>query len=380
MSRSPVNDDEDAADVEMSDGDEKKSVLDPLHKLHRLVLVEKAYKSGSFGCNRCGKLSKGPSYHCALCSFDLHPQCLSSNEEQKETALVDNRPVCPYDARCYRTNPQHIAEMQHPIKDAALLAKQQLSSAQDDENEEEDMDDENEADDDEADDNDAPNVAGDVNEDEDDNTDEEKPDIDYTMSAKYAWLPTDVTVNTDGTVSIDSYINNLHPKRHRDLYGVLERIFARFVPLFNRVLTDLRHPRDARVEPGNWWGPELELDDSDEDDLMQDYFERRGFIPPDAPTFFTPALPTSIVDLRGHKLQVIVKLANIVLSPDKPKYDGGVWHVEGTLTRITLYCMRVCYDKLIINIDFAFPRILGMKNEDIVSTGFAHITHTHTLT
>ncbi|KAH9842492.1 uncharacterized protein C8Q71DRAFT_733085 [Rhodofomes roseus] len=35
------------------------------------------------------------------------------------------------------------------------------------------------------------------------------------------------------------------------------------------------------------------------------------------------------VDLRGKTLQVIVKLANIVLTPEKPEYGGGTWHVEG---------------------------------------------------
>jgi hypothetical protein len=35
------------------------------------------------------------------------------------------------------------------------------------------------------------------------------------------------------------------------------------------------------------------------------------------------------VVLRGRKLQVIVKLANIVLTPEKPTYPGGSWHVEG---------------------------------------------------
>ena len=35
------------------------------------------------------------------------------------------------------------------------------------------------------------------------------------------------------------------------------------------------------------------------------------------------------VSLRGRRLQVIVKLANIILTPEKPRYDGGTWHVEG---------------------------------------------------
>lgn len=30
----------------------------------------------------------------------------------------------------------------------------------------------------------------------------------------------------------------------------------------------------------------------------------------------------------GNKLQVIVKLANIMLTPEKPSYDGDSWHIE----------------------------------------------------
>ena len=33
--------------------------------------------------------------------------------------------------------------------------------------------------------------------------------------------------------------------------------------------------------------------------------------------------------LCGTTMQVIVKLANIVLTPEKPEYGGGTWHVEG---------------------------------------------------
>lgn len=32
---------------------------------------------------------------------------------------------------------------------------------------------------------------------------------------------------------------------------------------------------------------------------------------------------------RGRPLQVIVKLANIELTPEKPRYNGWTWHVEG---------------------------------------------------
>lgn len=36
-----------------------------------------------------------------------------------------------------------------------------------------------------------------------------------------------------------------------------------------------------------------------------------------------------VASLRGRTIQVIVKLANIHLTPEKPKYAGGSWHVEG---------------------------------------------------
>lgn len=38
-----------------------------------------------------------------------------------------------------------------------------------------------------------------------------------------------------------------------------------------------------------------------------------------------------MVDLRKDfgKIQIIVKLANIHLTPEKPNYGGGSWHVEG---------------------------------------------------
>ena len=46
-------------------------------------------------------------------------------------------------------------------------------------------------------------------------------------------------------------------------------------------------------------------------------------------------LGEGMVDLKKHfedeGLQIIVKLANIHLTPEKPEYEGGTWHVEGQL-------------------------------------------------
>ncbi|KAH9914456.1 uncharacterized protein B0H18DRAFT_125990 [Fomitopsis serialis] len=52
---------------------------------------------------------------------------------------------------------------------------------------------------------------------------------------------------------------------------------------------------------------------------------------PDSKPAYEDGLVTvkKTVGLKGRRLQVIVKLANIVLTPEKPQYGGGTWHVEG---------------------------------------------------
>ncbi|KAH7060001.1 hypothetical protein BKA57DRAFT_487756 [Linnemannia elongata] len=63
-----------------------------------------------------------------------------------------------------------------------------------------------------------------------------------------------------------------------------------------------------------------------------DYIDIRVPQPATVPEF-TPPLETLNYGLRAagreRPLQVIVKLANIELTPDNPKYEGGTWHVEG---------------------------------------------------
>ncbi|WP_460807529.1 DUF4246 domain-containing protein [Micromonospora zhanjiangensis] len=168
----------------------------------------------------------------------------------------------------------------------------------------------------------------------------------YAYSEKFQWLPTDVEVDDDGTAVFASYVNNVHPVTHRELADVLPILFARLRPLFERVLTDLRHPRPLRIEadpygwydddPGRPTGP-ADGDDKEAqdawDEAMDEWWDNRRPVIPDAPVFSPPAPPddSARVDLRGRRLQVIVKLANIHLTPDKPEYPGGSWHVEGMM-------------------------------------------------
>ncbi|MET7530374.1 DUF4246 domain-containing protein [Streptomyces goshikiensis] len=171
----------------------------------------------------------------------------------------------------------------------------------------------------------------------------------YEFSEKFQWLPTDVDVSDDGDVSFRSYVNNVHPEIHRELASVLPELFARLRPLFENVLTDLRHPLPPRIkaDPYGWYDSEPERPEKSSygDDetyaeavrtwelALDDWWENRSPVIPDAPDFTPPERPgaSDRVDLRGRRLQVIVKLATIHLTPDKPEYPGGSWHVEGMM-------------------------------------------------
>lgn len=85
----------------------------------------------------------------------------------------------------------------------------------------------------------------------------------YEFSERFQWLPTDVDVSDDGDVAFRSYINNVHPETHHELASVLPDLFARMVPLWEKVLTDLRHPRPLRIEadPYGWYDSEPEYPD-----------------------------------------------------------------------------------------------------------------------
>ncbi|WP_030324589.1 DUF4246 domain-containing protein [Streptomyces flavochromogenes] len=180
----------------------------------------------------------------------------------------------------------------------------------------------------------------------------------YEFSERFQWLPTDVDVDDDGDVTFRSYVNNVHPEAHRELASVLPDLFARVRPLLENVLTDLRHPRPVRIEtdPWGWYGSAPQRPDKDafsdegaynealrvwgkEED---DWWENRRPVVPDAPGFTAPEVPdpSARVDLRGRGLQVIVKLATIHLTPEKPEYSGGSWHVEGMVNeRIVSTCI-----------------------------------------
>lgn len=182
-------------------------------------------------------------------------------------------------------------------------------------------------------------------------------DVRREYSDKFQWLPCDVDISREGA-KITSYINNLHPQAHIALYHTIEKIIDRAIPLWNMTLSPLGYvgtcvgtPKRIQYsicvydpDPESWPDHEGPQQDPHEDidafwERREEWYEQtRRVVKPQPNQFQEPPDGSDScrsVDLRrdfGHRgLQVIVKLANIHLTPDKPEYGGGSWHVEGQL-------------------------------------------------
>jgi len=173
-------------------------------------------------------------------------------------------------------------------------------------------------------------------------------------SEKFQWLPSDFFVDHAGKVTLASaYINNIHPTWHKELYSVIPEILQCALPMFERVLSDAIRPllpMRIATSGGRGWRDEETADciwgggtppgpeSSSEHEFYSDeegWFERRrhrfNFNTPDARESYDGDLEVmkDRISLKGRTLQVIVKLANIVLTPEKSYYPGGKWHIEG---------------------------------------------------
>jgi hypothetical protein len=188
--------------------------------------------------------------------------------------------------------------------------------------------------------------------------------FDGATSSKYStdfqWLPCEVQRRSeDGPVKITSYINNLHP-RHTELYGLIEELIEKSIPLWSRVLDRshsyrLHQERVHVSELGydqneNWEGEfadeqgwtKEEVEDwfnADRDEFLRAREDSRTLIRPEPSDFEPPSERDDVPSENLNSLpfgsypylQVIVKIANIHLTPKKSEYPGGSWHVEGLM-------------------------------------------------
>ena len=124
----------------------------------------------------------------------------------------------------------------------------------------------------------------------------------------YQWLPSEFDVDNKGHAHIKSYINNLHPVKHKKLYSTIAEVFSWFVPLFEKVLTDLTLPRYLRAWVGQ---PESNGRDDDDGGDYNSWYRpstREKFSDPYLPPFDPYLMPKSYnpYTLRGKRLQVIL--------------------------------------------------------------------------
>ncbi|KAJ1723673.1 hypothetical protein LPJ53_002005 [Coemansia erecta] len=156
----------------------------------------------------------------------------------------------------------------------------------------------------------------------------------YTLKPenKFCWLPSEFDVAEDGKATIKSYINNLHPVKHAAFYPTIANIFSRFVPLLEQVLTDIVHQRpEYRIDRADYIAYEKLYPGNNGSATYEDYeaWQRSYQDVESKPLpFVTPDRPTIPHSLRGRRLQAIVKMSNIILTPESPEYEGGTWHVE----------------------------------------------------
>ncbi len=55
-------------------------------------------------------------------------------------------------------------------------------------------------------------------------------------SENYQWLPANLDLKEDGSVSFTSYVNNLHPIKHLDAYDAIQKLVTASIPLWDQCL------------------------------------------------------------------------------------------------------------------------------------------------
>lgn len=207
------------------------------------------------------------------------------------------------------------------------------------------------------------------------------------ISNRFQWLPCDVALDTaTGKVKIESYINNLHPVEQAALYPIVEKFIEKSLPAWDilyrwpndfecqRLSTshvgpvcttpDLCkqsygecHGSSRPLNPGEPSRHEDEQWDDEYDETQRGVLDFAWFLETHKPDLPDPdPVDTSHLRINHNdvmssgffekkdRIQVIVKLASIHLTPDEPTYDGGSWHVEGQLNERIVSTALYYYD------------------------------------
>ncbi|KAJ2378543.1 hypothetical protein IW150_000727 [Coemansia sp. RSA 2607] len=169
----------------------------------------------------------------------------------------------------------------------------------------------------------------------------------WSASPHYSWLPSEFYVAEDGETTIQSYINNLHPTKHSAMYSTIAAIFKNVVPIFEQVVTDAVYLSPPRViaEASGWYIVHEEMptdyNSSDYAEKIEKWRQKSEFLEPQPDTrakFLRPIPPQC---LRNRRLQVVVRMYNVALTPEMPEYPGTEWYAE-TMSNERIIAVCVC--------------------------------------
>ncbi|GME46672.1 hypothetical protein C8J57DRAFT_1184953 [Neofusicoccum parvum] len=157
-------------------------------------------------------------------------------------------------------------------------------------------------------------------------------------SPHFQWLPCEVRFTETG-VSIESYINNLHPVTQRALYPLIEQVISAAIPLWSEVLGYMdKFPGNCRLRIDMRNGLKYEEKKSNVDGQggkRRKLSEKITPVMPQPREYQEGESRCSVDSLRRKftedGLQVMVKATNIMLTPEKPEFEGRDLELDGLL-------------------------------------------------
>lgn len=180
----------------------------------------------------------------------------------------------------------------------------------------------------------------------------------HLYKKNFQWLPSlfnyDLSTNRYRLVS---YVNNLHPTLFKPLYNILESIFNLALPGLELVLSRYQSDPITRVvvpDPFNAYNESFKSqlgdynsisDDNERSKILDDLIRQKPRNIKPVKIDYVP-YKTNYIDLKSKfpSLKIIPKLTNIELTPENPKYNGGSWHVDGTINEDIVATIVYYYD------------------------------------
>ena len=169
------------------------------------------------------------------------------------------------------------------------------------------------------------------------------PEPDLVHLGNFSCYPLTSLIATESRPRISLYQSN--STQRQDLYSVISEILQCAIPRFERVFPDgirplLRMRIVGSVKPGEEgtdciWGDVVPYQSIPSEEEYSESpiasFEGHDFKAPEAGESYDRELEVmkDRISLKDPTTQVVAKLVNIVLTPEKPRHPRERWHTEG---------------------------------------------------